>query len=294
MNSKDLTVTIIDDKRCDKCNTAFLTSELKKVPFLTGVTFKIVDFSDKWIEKLLKDNAITKLPAVIFSSNEINDGWQMGPYLKKLKDWYSLEIWATFDPYAKRSAKWFLTLDKDLLEKIKANTYSKWNKDAKVSWIEYSDLECPYCAKLHNSDVPSNIETNYKDSVNKYFNHFPLEFHKNAQAAAEVLECLWEQKGSEAFYKLMGNAFKAEKSDKGFLISEAVKLWADKATLEKCVSDEKFKEKISNQQSVWASSFGITWTPASVLVNNTTWEYEVISWAYPYKDFQTTIDSLLK
>jgi protein-disulfide isomerase len=83
-----------------------------------------------------------------------------------------------------------LVLDKETLNKIKTNTYLKGNKEAKISLIEYSDLECPFCAKLHKSDVPTKIEEIYSDKVNIYFNHFPLEFHKNAMPAARVLECL--------------------------------------------------------------------------------------------------------
>jgi len=56
------------------------------------------------------------------------------------------------------------------------------------------------------------------------FNHFPLGFHANAQPGAEILECLGEQKGSEAFYSLIKKAYADEKSTKSYLIEEAVAL----------------------------------------------------------------------
>lgn len=293
--SWSIEITVIDDKRCKNCMTSQVVWQLKQVPFLAWAEFIEKDFSDKWIENYIKDNGITKLPAIVFSTNEINDNGQMKPYLKELKDKkFSLEIGATFDPFAKRSAKWFMTLDKEILNKIKTNTYLSGNKDAKISWIEYSDLECPYCAKLHNSDVPSKMKETYGDKVNKYFNHFPLEFHKNAIPGAQISECFAEQKWSEWFYSLIEKAYKDEKSDKDYLIAEAVKLWADKTKLESCLKEEKYSKKISEQQSLWASTFGITWTPGSVLINNETWEYEVISWAYPFESFKTIIDEFLK
>ncbi len=292
--AKEITITVLDDKRCKNCMTSQVVWQLKQVPFLASAKFIEKDFSDSWVEKYLKDNSISKLPAIIISTNNIDDNGQMKPYLKELKDkQYSLEIGASFDPFAKRSDKWFMTLDKDTLSKIKSNTYLSWNKDAKISWIEYSDLECPYCAKLHNSDVPAKMKETYWDKVNKYFNHFPLDFHKNAIPWAMVTECLAEQKWADAFYKLIEKAFKDEKSDKDYLIAEAVKLWADKAKLESCVKEEKYAKKITEQQSIWASSFGVTWTPWSILVNNETWEYEVISWAYPFDSFKSIVDSLL-
>ena len=43
-----------------------------------------------------------------------------------------------------------------------------------------------------------------------------------------------------------------------------------------------------------ASLFWITGTPGNILINNTTGEYEVISWAYPTSAFEAIIDKLLK
>jgi protein-disulfide isomerase len=219
----------------------------------------------------------------------------MQPYLKELKDkQFTLEVWSNFNPFITRSDKWFLVLDKEILNQIKANTYLKWDKDAKISWIEYSDLECPFCAKLHNSDVLTKIEEIYGNKVNKYFNHFPLEFHKNAMPAARVIECLAEQKWSDAFYSLLEKAYKDENSDEVYLTQEALNLWADNDKLVNCISDWKYDKRILEQQSLGTSTFGISWTPASILINNETWEYEVISGAYPFDQFKKVIDSLLK
>lgn len=291
----NLTITIIDDKRCTNCGTNEFKEQIKRIPFLMSANIIEKDFSEDWVQDYLKQNDIKKLPAIILSTNKINDNWEMQVYLKELKDkQYTLEIGSSFDPFATRSIKWFLVLDKELLNKIKENTYLKWNKDAKISWIEYSDLECPFCAKLHNEEVPKNIKEMFKDEVNIYFNNYPLWFHKNAMNAARVLECLWDQKWGDAFYNLIETSFTNEKSDKEYLVEEAVKLWADKVILEKCISDWKFDEKINAQQSLWASTFWVTWTPASILINNETGEYEIISWAYPLSEFVNKINSLLK
>jgi protein-disulfide isomerase len=207
---------------------------------------------------------------------------------------FSLNTGSSFDPTAKMSDKWFLMVDKTILESIKANSYIKWETNAKITWLEYSDLECPFCAKLHNSGTPGDLETKYGKDLNKIFNHFPLGFHKNALPAAQILECIWESKGSNWFYGLMEKAFADSKSDKDYLIAEAVKLWADKASLEVCLSSKKFDTKINDQQSVWTKTFGVTWTPWNVLINNETGEYKVISWAYPSSEFISIIDKLLK
>ncbi|MFA5917142.1 MAG: thioredoxin domain-containing protein [Candidatus Gracilibacteria bacterium] len=290
-----LVITIIDDKRCTTCMTKDIVEQLKVVPFLVGVEYVQKDFSDTGVSDYLKENNITKLPVIILSTNKINDEGQMTPYLKELKDnQYYLEIGANYDPFIIRSDKGFLVLDKEILNQIKANTYLKGNKDAEISWIEYSDLECPYCAKLHNGDVPTKIESTYGNKVNKYFNSFPLEFHKNAMPAARIIECFAEQKGADAFYSLLEIAYKDENSYKDYLIGEAINLGADKDSLEKCVNDGKYDKRILEQQLFGTSTFGISGTPASILINNETGEYEVISGAYPFEAFQKVIDSLLK
>ncbi len=293
-NFEPITITVIDDKRCKNCYTDEIVGQLKMIPFFTWSEITVKDFGDSWVEKYLKDNEIKFLPAVILSSNKINDNWEMQAFLKQLKDnQYSLDIWAKYDPLAKRSEKWFLVVEKDILNKIKENSYIKWNKDAKITWLEYSDLECPYCAKLHQSDVSEKINEKYKDQINVVFNHFPLDFHKNALSWALVMECLWEQKWWNAFYSLMKTSFETWKSELSYLVDEAVKLWANKANLEKCVNDWKYNDKIKEQQANWTNSFWVTWTPWNVLINNETWEYEVLSWAYPFENFEQIINSLL-
>jgi len=307
-NYEDLTITVYEDKRCTTCPTEEIINQLKLLPSIAWVTMTRKDFSDEWVSDYLKNNKIEALPLIVFSTNNFDvskDPVQMdqnnqpapkvNTYLQALPDWkYNLAVWSTFDPFQKRSEKGFLLLDKAKLEELKKNSFIKWNKDTKITWIEYSDLECPYCSKLHNSDTEDELVKKYGKDLNKIFNHFPLDFHTNAQPAAEILECLWEQKGSDAFYSLIKKAYADEKSTKDYLIEQAVVLWAKEAELKKCLDDWKYAKKVKDQMAIWSSVFKITGTPGNVLVNNETGEYEIISWAYPTTAFETIIDWLLK
>lgn len=302
----DLKITVIDDKRCTNCQTEDILAQLEQIPFVSSAAIEKKDFSDESVAKYLTDNEINFLPAIIFSTNDIEDN-DMKQYLTSLNSWeYSLSIiWAKYDPFAERSDKWFLLIDKEKLQEIKSESYTRWNADARITWLEYSDLECPFCAMFHKWTVDEDLTEKYWDNLNKVFNHFPLDFHKNAMPWAEVLECLWEQLWSDAFYNLIDisyasanqlpdwNIDTSASSSKDFLIEEAVKLWADKDTLESCVNDETYQEKITKLMNNWSLLFWVTWTPWSVLINNETWEYEVISWAYPTESFTQVIDKLL-
>lgn len=292
VDNSDLIITIIDDERCINCQTDAIVAQLKQTPFLATSTIEEKDFKDEWVSEYLQENNITMLPAIIFSRTNVDT--DIDPYLQEIPSKeYSLAIGANFNPFLERSENGFLLLDKEKYQKILDNSYIKWNTDTKITWLEYSDVECPYCAKLHTSGTIETITEKYWDDINRIYNHFPLDFHENAIPWAQILECIWESNWSDAFYKLLEVAYAEGKSDKDYLITEAEKLWVNKANLDECLESGKYKEKVQNEQNIWASLFWIQWTPWNVLINNETLEYEIISWAYPTESFIAIIDKLL-
>ena len=293
--ASDLKITVIDDKRCTTCQTNDLVNQLKQTPFLAAAEYETKDFSDPDAENYVKDNNIVNLPAIIFSTNQIADNGSMAPYLTALPSGeYSLQVGAKFDPFAKRSDKGFLVLDADKIPGLKDGAYLKGNEAAKISWIEYSDLECPFCAKLHNEGTIGEIESKYGDQINMAFKHFPLDFHPNAKPGAEFIECAAELGWADVYYTLVDRAFEEGKSTKSFLLEEAEKLSLDTIAIETCLDDGKYGEKVDAHLAEGSTLFGVTGTPGSVLINNETGEYEVISGAYPTATFEAAIDKLLQ
>src|SRR5690606_19664169 len=55
---------------------------------------------------------------------------------------------------------------------------------AKVTLVEFSDFECPYCSRA--AQVTEQIKEKYGSKVRFVFRQFPLSFHPNAQLAAEA------------------------------------------------------------------------------------------------------------
>ena len=69
------------------------------------------------------------------------------------------------------------------------------NPTAKVTVVNFDDLECPYCAKMHESLFPSTLER-YKDKVRFVYKDFPLaEMHPWAMHASVDANCLAAQSG---------------------------------------------------------------------------------------------------
>lgn len=56
--------------------------------------------------------------------------------------------------------------------------------DAKVTIVEFSDFQCPYCSRA--ADVAHKVKEKYSEKVRFVFRQFPLSFHQNAHGAAEA------------------------------------------------------------------------------------------------------------
>ncbi len=69
------------------------------------------------------------------------------------------------------------------------------NSAAKVTIINFDDLECPYCAKMHDALFPATLK-HYKDLVRFVYKDFPLtEIHPWAMHASVDANCLAAQSG---------------------------------------------------------------------------------------------------
>jgi len=287
------TFIIVTDKRIKDFNIDDIKKTLFTIESISNMSYVTYDFTDKWISEYLKENEIKYLPAILFNSNSVDE--EINPFLIKIKkdDKYRLEFWANFNPFIKLSERGFKFIELDLLKKLKNNSYINWNINSQITWLNYSDLECPFCQKLHNSWTIKAIKNKYNDKINMIFNHFPLPFHKNALSASKVLECTWKQKGTKAYYELINYSFENKISNAYKLKEKASLLWANLTLLNTCISSTNTLAIINNQKKIGSETFWITWTPWNVIINNITWEYVVISWAYPTDFFIKTIDSLL-
>jgi protein-disulfide isomerase len=69
------------------------------------------------------------------------------------------------------------------------------NPNAKVTVVNFDDLECPYCARMHTSLFPATLDR-YRDKVRFIYKDDPLvELHPWAMHAAVDANCLAAQRG---------------------------------------------------------------------------------------------------
>lgn len=96
------------------------------------------------------------------------------------------------------------------------------NADAKITIVEFSDTECPFCKRFH-ATMHEVIDTYGKDGkVAWVYRHFPIaQLHPKAQKEAEALECAAELGGpssplgtsNDVFWKYADKLFETTNSN---------------------------------------------------------------------------------
>jgi len=83
----------------------------------------------------------------------------MTPYLTAIPSGeYSLQIGAQFDPFAERSERGFLTISEEQIKEIIDTAHVYGNEDAKITWLEYSDVNCHYCKKIASDGTAKSVD----------------------------------------------------------------------------------------------------------------------------------------
>lgn len=145
----------------------------------------------------------------------------------------------------------------------------------KVTIVEYSDFQCPFC-KRANDDAVAKVKKNFGDAVVFEFKHFPLSFHPNAQKAAEASECANDQgKFWEYHDKLFANQGSL---DVASLKKYASELGLDSAKFTACL-DSGMKAGIVAADMAEGQNKGVQGTPAFFIGD------QMISGAQPYESF---------
>jgi protein-disulfide isomerase len=133
----------------------------------------------------------------------------------------------------------------------------KGNPNASVTIVEFTDFECPSCAR--QLPVLEKIVSEFGDRVRLVVRDFPLSQHANARKAAEAAEAAREQgKYWEYVTVLFGNqsALGVEK-----LKQYATEVGLDRARFDASLDSGKFAEKVQ-RDLMDARKLGVNGTPA--------------------------------
>ena len=176
---------------------------------------------------------------------------------------------------------------------------TKGKADAPVTLVEYSDYQCPYCAKVYRDTLPL-IQKEYVDTgkVRYVMREHPLEaMHQDAMNASLAALCAGDQgKYWEMHNLLFDNQRKLSVDD---LKTYAGTIGIDTATFNECLDGKQHVEAV-RQDLASGAKLGVRGTPGFVFGltdpddSDKVTMMKFLKGAQPVTSFRATIDALLK
>jgi len=165
---------------------------------------------------------------------------------------------------------------------------AKGSKNAKVVIVEFSDFQCPFCARFFEQTLPL-IERDYikTGKVQIVYRDFPLSFHQYAQKAAEAAQCANEQGKFWEYHDLL---FKKQNewasAGEARFLDYAKALELDTNKFNSCLTTGKYGSEVKKDFQD-GLQYGVQGTP-TFFINGIP-----IVGAQPYEAFKQVIDQQL-
>ncbi|MFN0062437.1 MAG: DsbA family protein [Myxococcaceae bacterium] len=166
---------------------------------------------------------------------------------------------------------------------VAATGPAKGPESAKVTLVEFSDFECPFCSRA--KDTVDQVMAAYPGKVRLVFRQFPLRrIHPNAAKAAEAALCANEQ---GKFWEYHDVLFANQKAlDMASLKQHATTVGLEAGAFGGCLDSGKFAKQVETDEKEGAA-LGVQGTPA-FFVNGV-----ALTGAVPLEDFKRQIDAEL-
>lgn len=153
---------------------------------------------------------------------------------------------------------------------------------APITIIEFSDYQCPYCARV--TPTLAKLRAAYPDKIRIIFKDFPLPNHQLAPKAAEAAHCASEQ---DKYWEMHDVMFANQQQiDVAGLKKSATSLGLDQAKFDQCLDSGKFADIVKTNLDQ-GTKLGISSTP-TLYVNG-----RPVIGAQPYEYFVNVIEEEL-
>jgi protein-disulfide isomerase len=139
--------------------------------------------------------------------------------------------------------------------------------NARVMFIEYTDLECPFCKRFSMTTMKE-IRATYADRVQFITRHFPLKSHPGALPQARVAVCIQRDRGSEAAAAYMESVFAATPSRGNSYTTQEIAGFTGSygiAAVERCLADAATEQVVQDSIETGKKA-GVSGTPNSFIV----------------------------
>ena len=161
------------------------------------------------------------------------------------------------------------------------------DKGAPITIVEYSDFQCPFCAR--GFQTMQQVFAKYGGKVRLIYKHLPLPMHSMAIPAAERFEAISLQSSDKA-YQFHDEIFKHQEklgsNGEKFMDGIAQKIGVNVAKMKTDMKSQRVKDRIE-ADTTEAQKFGFSGTPGFLVAGVS------IRGAYPLPAFQEIIDKKL-
>jgi len=172
----------------------------------------------------------------------------------------------------------------------------KGDPNAPLTIIEFSDFQCPFCARFYSQTLPL-LEENYIDTgkVKLVFKDLPLDrLHPNARATHIAAECANEQGKFWEYHDILfekqpqWQSLSTSNLD-STLTNFAAGLGMQSTEFQACIESQEIADEV-NDDTLEAASYGTTGTPTFFIGNEKDGFTKLVG-AQPFTAFKTMIDS---
>jgi protein-disulfide isomerase len=185
----------------------------------------------------------------------------------------------------------------DNIKPVSAEDHIFGDPNAPVKLVEFSDLECPFCKRLHPTIQQLMNEYGKDGKVAWVYRHFPLtQLHSKAPKEAEATECANELGGNDKFWEYLDKLFEITPTNNGLDLAQLPQIAEDiglnRSDFEVCLNSGKYADHVSGDTQDAIASGG-QGTPYSVIIapNGKTFP---LSGAQPYRSITAIIELALK
>ncbi len=166
------------------------------------------------------------------------------------------------------------------------------NPLAPVKIIEYSDLECSYCAQFQQTLRRIVNDYGPEGKVALVFREFPLtELHPYAQTAAEAAECVAHTAGNATFWQFIDSMFAHQPVTPKDIGSYVQKAGANPSAVASCIAAGSMTARVEEERKNALAS-GAQGAPFALITVRGTPVF-TINGAYPYAFVKQQVDAAL-
>jgi len=189
------------------------------------------------------------------------------------------------------------TAQLETMPAVTAEDHIQGDINAPVVIVEYSDTECPFCQRHHQS-MSQLMETYGKEGkVAWVYRHFPIDgLHPKSRKEAEATECAAEQGGNAKFWAYMNRLMEITPTNNGLEASQLPEIakfvGLDVNAFNTCLSSGKYAKKIAAQIKE-AEATGGDGTPWNIIVTKSGKKFPLSGYR-PVENLQAIVDAVSK